>query len=642
VTSGAAAGRMIAVPVVRLSHAAAGACVAAAGAGVALHLADAGRPGNDDFMAWWLMGAVAAVAYGVTGGYIASAPHSRTLGWLLIAIGGCEAAGLVGPQVAVHLQDDWPGLWVGNWSWRTGYALLAFAVPLVLPDGRLPSPRWRAAPWLAGAATLAASVHAALVEYTVDGPGFAVTGVRNPTGLSPVPWWLDAGALLLAVPAAAVSIAAVAARRRTAAQQLKWLALGLGGTVVLFGLGFAGGPAVTAAAMVPLPLALLAAATRFGLFGVDLALSRALRWGLVVGAGLLGYAAVADLTGSRLVAAAGVAIGAPGLDRLLRPRVNRLVHGQSDDPYAVLARIGERLEAARSAEQVLDELVRTLTTTLHIPYVAVDYDGPETPETPETPGTERIALFYAGRRVGALVVSAAAPRRLLEPLLPSAGVAVHTVALTRDLERSQQALITAREEERRALYRELHDGFGPVLAATALQAETARDLLADDPATAFRLLDEKVVPRLRGAVADVRAIVHGLRPPALDDLGLAAAVRELAAALRVEADVAEPLGAVPAAVEVAVYRIAAEALNNANRHSGAARIRLSLQRYPRRILLTVTDDGRGLPADRTDGVGLASMRARARELRGSLHIGPGPDGRGTTIAARLPLEGAQP
>ncbi|MEU6789610.1 histidine kinase [Nonomuraea angiospora] len=640
-------------------------------AGIVLHLADGRTPGNPDLMAWWPMSATAACSYGLMGAWLAGARPRLVIGWLLLAIGLLQTISFAGPQYAVHalaVGHPLPGaeaaLWVGNWTWRTGFALIALVLPLLLPDGRLLGRGWRPAMWLAAAGVLAASVDAARTGYTVDAPSLIGTYLRNPVGVDLLPQWLELA--VNAVPAAALAFALVCLWLRWSGgglaqrQQLKWIGLGFAATVVLFGLGFPLGPVVTAAAMLPLPLGCLVAAMRYGLWDVDVVVSRSLRYTLLLLCALVGYTALVDVlsgllgrsTGAPLVAVAVVALAGRPLEGLLRGRVNRLVHGQSEDPYAVLAGIARRLDAARDADvvgaELLPEMTRTVASTMRLPYVAIELaDGERVAHGSPVAETERLPLRYGGADVGTMLVGhradglSRAERRLLASLAASAGVAVHTVALTRDLVRSRQQLVTAREEERRRLYRELHDGFGPLLAAAALQAETARDLIGEDRAAATRLLD-KVVPRLRGAVDDVRGIVHGLRPPALDDLGLPSAVRELAgrfagARLRVDVDIAEPLEQAPAAVEVAAYRMVAEALTNTTRHAGAATARVELRREADDLRVVVEDDGRGMPPSLVPGMGVASMRARARELGGDLTIGAGTGGAGTRVEARLPL-----
>jgi signal transduction histidine kinase len=210
--------------------------------------------------------------------------------------------------------------------------------------------------------------------------------------------------------------------------------------------------------------------------------------------------------------------------------------------------------------------------------------------------------------------------------------------LARESRRSRELVVVAREEERRQLRRDLHDGVGPSIASLALQVETARDLAAEDPEAAVALL-ARLAPRINAVVGDVRALVHELRPPTLDELGLTAAVRELAArlsgttAVTVESD---DLGALPAAVEVATYRITGEAVTNAVRHSGATAVTVSLARDEEALLVTVRDDGHGLGPPNADGVGLGSMRARTEELGGTFTFVTGETG--TTVTARLPVQ----
>jgi len=255
-----------------------------------------------------------------------------------------------------------------------------------------------------------------------------------------------------------------------------------------------------------------------------------------------------------------------------------------------------------------------------------------------------VELEYAGEHFGRLTVTRSTEFdghevRALDRLAAQAAVAAHTVLLAREAQRAREAVVVAREEERRRLRRDLHDGIGPSLAALALHVETARDIAADDPEAAQKLLD-RLVPRLNASVADVRALVHELRPPMLDELGLAAAVRELGDRLstgttrvRVSAD---EIAGLPAAVEVAAYHIAGEATGNAVRHAGAGTVAVRVCDADECVRIEVADDGRGLPDRPRVGVGTASMRERAEELGGQLQIESGPFG--TTVTALLPKE----
>jgi signal transduction histidine kinase len=244
-------------------------------------------------------------------------------------------------------------------------------------------------------------------------------------------------------------------------------------------------------------------------------------------------------------------------------------------------------------------------------------------------------------RVGERTLSRA-DHRLIEDLAAHAGVAAHAVQLTRELQRARARLVTTREEERRRLRRDLHDGLGPVLASQALTIDAARTVLPTDPAAADALL-AALKAQGQQAIADVRQVIEALRPPALDALGLVAAIRQAAAAydrtgLQVTVAAPASLPPLPAAVEVAAYRIVQEALTNVVRHAGArvCAVVLTLTDDERVLELTITDDGGGLPADHRQGVGLATMRERAEELGGTCVVGARPGG-GVQVQARLPL-----
>jgi signal transduction histidine kinase len=230
---------------------------------------------------------------------------------------------------------------------------------------------------------------------------------------------------------------------------------------------------------------------------------------------------------------------------------------------------------------------------------------------------------------------------LLEDLARQVGVAVHAVRLTTDLQRSREQLVTAREEERRRLRRDLHDGLGPQLASLIMMCEAARELVPNDPVRAQGMM-ESLAEQAQAAVADVRRLVYALRPPALDALGLTGALRSQVAHqdhndLRIAIYGPEELPALPAAVEVAAYRIALEALTNVVRHAEARNctVRLEMHEKLSALRLEVEDDGRGIEENRRAGVGLTSMRERAEELGGSCTVEAVPSG-GTRVRAFLP------
>jgi signal transduction histidine kinase len=208
--------------------------------------------------------------------------------------------------------------------------------------------------------------------------------------------------------------------------------------------------------------------------------------------------------------------------------------------------------------------------------------------------------------------------------------------------------VTSREEERRRLRRDLHDGLGPSLASLLLEARVLRRLIRDKPAEAEKLADE-MQGDIRTTIEDIRRVVHELRPPALDDLGLVPAINVLAAkigrqdgeltkspvSLQVQVDAPDHLPGLPAAVEVAAYRIIQEALTNVVHHADAscATVRLWLDGE---LHIEVADDGVGINGGRVGGLGLHSMRERAAELGGSCTISRPVEG-GTLVKATLPV-----
>jgi signal transduction histidine kinase len=239
-----------------------------------------------------------------------------------------------------------------------------------------------------------------------------------------------------------------------------------------------------------------------------------------------------------------------------------------------------------------------------------------------------------------------ADRRLLKDLARQAEVAVHAVRLTTDLQHSRERLVATREEERRRLRRDLHDGLGAQLAGLNVQAGTLRRLIPRDPGAAEEVVVE-LREELRSAIADIRRLVYDLRPPALDDLGLVESLRRIAERygsegehLRVSVEAPEELPNLPAAVEVAVYRITQEALTNVVRHARAHSCVVQLA-VNEDVVLEIVDDGVGIPAQRSAGVGLSSMRERASELGGSCVVQPTREG-GTQVLVRLPLPKESP
>ena len=479
-----------------------------------------------------------------------------------------------------------------------------------------------------------------------------------------------------------VAIAQVYRYRRVSTpvqrQQTKWVILGfiaaVGGFIalvadapaVIFG---SSNPIVSqllglflfVAVLLLLPVSLALAILRYRLWDIDLIINRALVYGgLTAGVVLLyvlvvGYLGVVFRTGGNLaislVATALVAVlFQPARERLQRG-VNRLMYGEQDDPYGVLSRLGLRLEGTLAVHDVLPMVVETLTQALKLPYaaIAIAQDSAFIMAASLGSPTDNVLTFplsYRGETVGKLMVGprigerslSAADRRLLEDLARQAGAAAYSVRLTAELQRSRERLVTLREEERRRVRRDLHDGLGPALAGVMLKINTARRLL--DPQSPADPVLVEARADMQASIAGIRRLVYDLRPPALDELGLLGALRE--GVVEFEGDgrhvvitSVDPLPPLPAAVDVAAYRIVQEALTNVVRHAQAhlCTVQLTVRDG---LDVEVTDDGVGLPGARHIGVGLTSMRERAAELGGTCSVEPAPGG-GTRVRAHLPL-----
>jgi signal transduction histidine kinase len=422
------------------------------------------------------------------------------------------------------------------------------------------------------------------------------------------------------------------------------------------------------------PLSLTIAVTRYHLWDIDLVINRTLVYGALTVCAIGIYALVVGAIGAlfhtqgnwlvALIATGLVAVLFQPLRDRLQRGVNRLMYGHRDEPFEVLARLGQRVEDTFSPELVLPAMVETIAQALKLPYVAIfvqQEDELETAESYGKPTTTPISypLTYQGTAIGQLLVAQRSPDeafstaedRLLRNIARQAGTAVYALQLTADLQHARQQIVTSREEERRRLRRDLHDGLGPSLAAQMLKIGSARAFLANQPEAADQLLAD-VESDIEGTLADLRRIVYELRPPALDQLGLAGAVKAFAAACEsgemghtqvgLTIDTATPNGLppLPAAVEVAAYHISREALTNVVHHARANRctVRLQVEEDGKnRLVVGIQDDGQGFAQDARTGVGLASMRERAAELGGTCTIESQP-GAGTRITAALPLE----
>jgi signal transduction histidine kinase len=640
------------------------------------------RPGTAVFADTLSFAFVVAVM-SVVGAVVTLAVPGNRVGWLLLAAAAVLGVGTAFTEAGIHGVVTVPGsvpgaaylAALGPGLQAAGMVIAVVWVPAVFPDGHLPGPRWRWLAWLAAAAAACLFLGNVLSPTSNEN---RLAHWHSPLGL-PVRYGNVAGALsaagvLLAVAAAAGAIAGLVTRWRRGGplvrQQLLFLALAAcpPALVLLSILITNGVPAwIFGVVLLPLPVAIAVAILHHGLYDLRRAAYRTLVW-LTMSAAVVGIYAAVVITVAALVpdhyawwppaiAAALAALALIPLRDKLQRGVTRVVYGRWHEPYEVLAGLGERLEAAADIDRLLDAAVAELTTGLDLRGVSVrDLDGTvvtgneglagSVPGADAAgPGTASIPLLAYGAAVGSLTYRvpdrplSTAEERLLRDLARQLGGALHARLLREDLQRARERLVLAREEERRRLRRDLHDGIGPALAGLTLKTETARALLPPGTDGASRQLRD-LSEEIRRTVVDVRRLVEGLRPPALDELGLAGAcaqaVERLTAGtgLVASVDACDDLPALPAAVEVAAYRIVVEAVTNTVRHAHARHCRVSMASTPAGLAVEVTDDGTGLVAAAHHGHGLAIMRERAEELGGTVTVRDGSPG--VTVQALLP------
>lgn len=596
--------------------------------------------------------ATVALVYGsVAGVVLARRPH--VVGWLtaLAALGGGVAAlgGAWRSYASTH-----PGLpaldgltATYGWAWVPGTIGLFVLVPWFVRSGRPGPGAW------AGAAGGVLAIAAFLVAGPVD-PRPAIAGV---------------------VAMGLVTAGATAWRwRRGPAADRRGLGLLALGTA-LMALSFV--PLLTTwdspqvALALPLthlacqalfPAAILVCVLRNRLWGIDLVLSRAtvaamLAFGLalVYGVVVVVAATVVDGAAVQVAAAVGVALAVQPLHGWLRRRVWNLVYGDGGDPGRAALRVGRHLASAAGADELVAALGAGVREALRLESVAVEWPlagdgGPLDGAAPGTPGVAVLDVRHGDRVLGRVHAAPRAGERLdqrtrdaLEQILPVVGAGLALAQAAHELEEARDATTRARLAERRVIRRELHDGIGPWLSGLRLGLQGARNALASDPATAAQVLDA-LGDEVRQRAEDVRMLSRSLLPPSLDDLGLEAALGELAGRQAVAGFVVDlrcdPCGGIDPRVAAAAYAIASESVVNAARHSGAGECRLVVEVREDMLVVTCEDDGRGVDDGARAGVGTRSMRERAEELGGRLtvaQVAPGASRPGTCVRAELPL-----
>jgi len=603
------------------------------------------------------MTAAIAVAYTAMGAFVLAGVAGHRVGTLLLTAGllACLAV------LAVSWSSWLAAAWVSQWAWWPPFGLM-FLTLLVFPDGRLPSRRWRIAVAVIVGATVLTTV--ALAIAALDYPRNLVTDVIDFTGRAQVLIRVAGAGIVLAAGGLLAGVCSLWIRWRHAGgevrQQLAYLLAGAVLLVLGLVLDAFTVPGAQVVMAVALPLSMTAAVLRHRLYDLDQIVNRTAVWLVMTLLVIAGYVVLVEALSNMVtegntslasIAATGlIAVAFEPLRRRVQRGLDRLLYGDRDDPYVVIARLGDLLGHTLEPNAVLPLLTGTIVRSLQVPYVAVEVAGGETPRLLAEHGSaittvEAFEMQAHGRHIGRLLVAnrgtgarfTPRERRLLGDVALQAAVAVEASLLIADLQTSRERLVTAREEERRRLRRDLHDGLGPALAGMSMQVRAAHKMTGEQ--TKVRTILTALAEDLKVATTEVRQLVDQLRPPALD-AGLEAALRSECqrfngSALQVRLRVEDPLDGLPAALEVAAYRIVAEALTNAARHSKAGTCQVTVRRA-QRLSLEIVDDGVGIASSVRRGMGLDSMQRRAAELGGTCEI-TAVAPHGTAVRVSLPV-----
>ena len=626
---------------------------------------------------------VAAVTCAV-GFVIASRRPENPIGWLALAAGAllgvanfCHAYAV---RALLAAPGSLPGGHLAMWVfWVTGFfpwSCLGLAL-LLFPDGRLPSPGWRPAGWFVIAVFAWSNVSAIVGASLVwSHPFVSLYQAYAPGALAPLLYSLPA-ALALCVLAVIVRFVRSTGEERL---QLTWFAFAaapLGVTVVLRILASSAGTTIAMdAAVICLEAALALAVLKYRLYDIDVVISKALQYGtlaafitavyaaLVVGIG----AAVGDTRSVYLsaLAAAVVAVAFQPVRQRAAVLANRLVYGRRATPYQVLSQFAQRIGGTYADDDVLPQMAqmvaagtgaRRVVVWLRVggelrPGASAGDAGPELAPAPvdgsalpRLPDCDtRVPIRYQGELLGALAI--AMPRD--EPLRPAgaqlvadvaaqAGPVLSNAGLVSELRESRQRLVTAGDEARRRLERDLHDGAQQDLVALAIKLRIAGGVLGDDAKEARELLGE-LQADTASALQNLRDLAHGIYPPLLADLGLAAALTTQAKKSPLPVMVqADGLSRFAEDTEATVYFCCLEALQNTAKYAGATRATIALRAEDAALTFTVSDDGAGFDSRHTPlGAGLRNMADRLAALGGRLEVTSAP-GQGTTIAGYLPF-----
>ena len=644
---------------------------------------------------------VMILGYMTIGALIASRAEHNAIGWLLMSIGaGFLLGGFTDEYLRYAIPRDIEGFFVDLSGWLTNwvFAFVAFPIPWILllfPDGRLPTPRWRLVAWaiaiLEGFLLFGLIVNPGPIDADFPGPL-----PMNPTGIPALEGILDPlltiGGFALLVLGFSTVVALILRYRRSVGeerQQMRWFVAAVGlGTILLIvaivtGWGLQEDETTALNDLVffvfftvlaiGLPGACAIAILRYRLYELDIVVKKTVLYA-VVALVLIGlFFVFAVLVGGAFIEANPLAIlGSIAIGllfwpvvRLARRIADRVVYGGRATPYEVLTEFSDRVGGSYASEDVLPRMAKILADAvgarqavvwLHVgnqlrPSGIAAPEGEQPTavslrgdEIPHLSADSSVEVRDQGELLGALSVSMPAndpinpsKERLVRDLASQAGLVLRNVRLIEELRASRQRLVSAQDEERRRLERNIHDGAQQQLVALTVKLRLLEQLAERDPVKA-REMAGQIQADATGALEDLRDLARGIYPPLLADKGLPAALEAQARKSPVPVSVeAGDVGRCPQDVEAAVYFSCLEALQNVTKYAEASQVRITLIRSDGVLTFSVTDDGVGFdPASATHGTGLQGIADRLDALGGMLAV-ESAAGAGTAISGTVPV-----
>jgi signal transduction histidine kinase len=647
---------------------------------------------NDESIAAQVPFIIAFLMFGVVGAVIVSRDRLNVIGLMLLYASVMTATSFLSGELFTWLVVRghtgpfavFLGL-MNNFGWLLGILPVIFFLPLVFPDGHLPSRRWRPFLWFVVVFLAVIGAHFVVGQDTLSGSNEAID-VTNPFFVDVARHLpnidIFVGLLFPAIFLASVGSLFVRFRRATGIerQQIKWVAFGLSFALVTIVVGgFIPESNIVSALIqgsgfLAFPSSIGVAVLRFRLYDLDIVVRKTVVYAtlalfatvvylaLVVGLGAWLGRGSSLLT---LVAAVIVAVSFQPVRARVSLLADRVVYGRRANPYEVLTEFSSRVGGAYATEDVVPRMAQLLgqgagaevarvwlrvgaelrpTASWPLdaaPARAVPIEGDA---MPGIPGEHTVAVRDHGELLGGLSVAMPssdpmnpAKERLVADLASQAGLVLRNVGLVEELRESRRRLVTAQDVERRKLERNIHDGAQQQLVALAVKLKLTHALIDRDLEQAHQLVAQ-LEDETRVALEDLRDLARGIYPPLLADKGLRAALEAQARKSPVPVDVgAIDPGRFPQEIEAAVYFSCLEALQNVAKYAGASRATLTVARSNGELTFEVADDGAGFDPGATGyGTGLQGIADRLGALDGRLAVASAP-GSGTHLRGRIPV-----